>query len=120
MFTCFHYSFPIFDWLCFFFSFDFNHSRSFLYPNWCEAQLRLCDITQSIKRSITDHFCVQVMREVVELYREELVPDYIQMAQCLIFLNDSGAVAGMLDTLLNTVGQNKASVRNKDFIRTVD
>ncbi|XP_063715844.1 26S proteasome non-ATPase regulatory subunit 1-like [Symsagittifera roscoffensis] len=43
-----------------------------------------------------------VMREVVELYREELVPDYIQMAQCLIFLNDSGAVAGMLDTLLNT------------------
>ena len=43
------------------------------------------------------------MREVIELYREEPSPDYIQMAQCLIFLNDYAAVARMLDSLLETV-----------------
>ena len=43
------------------------------------------------------------MREIVELYREESTPDYIQMAQCLIFLNDFGAVAKMLENLLEIV-----------------
>jgi 26S proteasome regulatory subunit N2 len=43
-----------------------------------------------------------VMRAIVDLYREEHNPHFIQMAQCMIFLNDHSAVAKMLETLLDS------------------
>ncbi|KAH8258397.1 hypothetical protein KR038_011033 [Drosophila bunnanda] len=41
----------------------------------------------------------QVLRCLVGLYRDLGVPDYVNMCQCLIFLEDPLAVAEMLDTL---------------------
>ncbi|XP_017131654.1 26S proteasome non-ATPase regulatory subunit 1 [Drosophila elegans] len=41
----------------------------------------------------------QVLRCLVGLYRDLGVPDYVNMCQCLIFLEDPFAVAEMLDTL---------------------
>ncbi|XP_046865190.1 26S proteasome non-ATPase regulatory subunit 1 [Drosophila willistoni] len=41
----------------------------------------------------------QVLRCLVSLYRDLGVPDYVNMCQCLIFLEDPLAVAEMLDTL---------------------
>ncbi|XP_016952711.1 26S proteasome non-ATPase regulatory subunit 1 isoform X1 [Drosophila biarmipes] len=41
----------------------------------------------------------EVLRCLVSLYRDLGVPDYVNMCQCLIFLEDPYAVAEMLDTL---------------------
>ncbi|XP_001981381.3 26S proteasome non-ATPase regulatory subunit 1 [Drosophila erecta] len=41
----------------------------------------------------------EVLRCLVSLYRDLGVPDYVNMCQCLIFLEDPFAVAEMLDTL---------------------
>lgn len=44
----------------------------------------------------------QVLRVLVELYKGLETPDYISMCQCLLFLDDSDAVAATLDSLLKT------------------
>eukprot|EP00096_Caligus_rogercresseyi_P009928 TRINITY_DN3477_c0_g1_i4.p1 TRINITY_DN3477_c0_g1~~TRINITY_DN3477_c0_g1_i4.p1 ORF type:complete len:967 (+),score=385.28 TRINITY_DN3477_c0_g1_i4:94-2994(+) len=40
-----------------------------------------------------------LLRVLIDLYRGLEKPDYVQMCQCLIFLNDPHAVAGVLETL---------------------
>ena len=44
-----------------------------------------------------------ILRCLVDLYRGLKKPDYVQMCQCLIFLNDPTSVAGVLKTLSEKV-----------------
>ena len=44
-------------------------------------------------------FLQQVLRLLVRLYMNLKVPDYINVCQCLIFLDDTQAVADILDKL---------------------
>ncbi len=48
----------------------------------------------------------EVLRCLVKLYRNLLVPDYVNMCQCLIFLEDPLAVAEILDKLTTEGSQN--------------
>lgn len=41
-----------------------------------------------------------VLRSLVELYRNLAIPDYVNMCQCLIFLDDPLPVAEILDKLV--------------------
>ena len=41
-----------------------------------------------------------VLRALIELYRNLTTPDYVNMCQCLIFLDDAGAVAQVLEKLI--------------------
>ncbi|KAK6626505.1 proteasome regulatory particle base subunit [Polyplax serrata] len=42
----------------------------------------------------------EVLRSLVDLYRNLAIPDYVNMCQCLIFLDESQAVAEILDKLV--------------------
>ena len=48
----------------------------------------------------------EVLRSLVDLYRNLAVPDYVNMCQCLIFLDESQAVAEILDKLVKGSEQN--------------
>lgn len=48
----------------------------------------------------------EVLRALVELYKNLAVPDYVNMCQCLIFLDESRAVAEVLDKLSKGSEQN--------------
>lgn len=48
----------------------------------------------------------EVLRGLVELYRNLSVPDYVNMCQCLIFLDESQSVAEVLDKLSKGSEQN--------------
>ena len=41
-----------------------------------------------------------VLRALIELYRNLATPDYVNMCQCLIFLDDASAVAQVLEKLI--------------------
>lgn len=43
----------------------------------------------------------QVLRSLVGLYKNLETPDFVNVCQCLIFLDDPQAVADILDKLLN-------------------
>ena len=47
-----------------------------------------------------------LLRCLIELYKNEEKPDYVQMCQCLIFLDDPLSVASVLETLSQvTIGR---------------
>lgn len=48
----------------------------------------------------------EVLRALVDLYRNLATPDYVNMCQCLIFLDESQAVAEVLDKLVKGSEQN--------------
>ena len=47
------------------------------------------------------HFRNELLKQLINLYRESdaQTPDFVQMVQCLIFLDDTDTVAGILETL---------------------
>jgi len=63
-------------------------------PNMLSYAFRVC-MSFIENRQFRD----QVLRILVRLYRDLDVPDYINMIQCLIFLDDAKSVASILDKL---------------------
>ena len=41
----------------------------------------------------------ELLRQVIQVYRDASMPDYVSMVQCLIILDDPNAVALVLETL---------------------
>eukprot|EP00479_Gromia_sphaerica_P007965 TRINITY_DN2864_c0_g1_i1.p2 TRINITY_DN2864_c0_g1~~TRINITY_DN2864_c0_g1_i1.p2 ORF type:complete len:185 (-),score=40.38 TRINITY_DN2864_c0_g1_i1:1052-1606(-) len=63
----------------------------------------------SLCQNIVQHrgFRMQVLRELVEIYNSQETRDYINVCQCLYFLDDSEAIAETLDDLIS-VGEEEA------------
>ncbi|XP_017494908.1 PREDICTED: 26S proteasome non-ATPase regulatory subunit 1-like, partial [Rhagoletis zephyria] len=72
--------------------------QAILHSNDLQAMLAYAfKITMSLIDNL--HFRDQVLKILVNLYRNLQVPDYINMVQCLIFLDDDKAIAELLDKL---------------------
>ncbi|XP_008485917.1 26S proteasome non-ATPase regulatory subunit 1, partial [Diaphorina citri] len=74
-----------------------------------EAAIKQCDDTSSILHyaftlamsSIQSRsFRAQILRTLVRLYHSLSVPDYVNMAQCWIYLDDPRSVANLLGKLV--------------------
>lgn len=57
------------------------------------------------------HVWMQVLRTLVKLYTHSGSPDYINICQCLMFLDDPAGVAAILDKLVkgDTVSKHLSS-----------
>eukprot|EP00466_Bigelowiella_natans_P005314 jgi/Bigna1/92583/estExt_fgenesh1_pm.C_360002 len=65
-------------------------------PRMLSYCLKLCKTTVNNRR-----YRNLLLRSMVKLYQGLANPDYLNMCQCLLFLNDHDSVADALDTLIN-------------------
>lgn len=75
--------------------------RSILESGDVKAMLRYCfDISQSTAAIASREFRTELLAVLVQLYEQLPNPDYINVAQCLLFLNQPQAVAETLEKLV--------------------
>jgi len=75
--------------------------KAILQSGQIKEMLAYC-YEQAQKTVVSRTFREEVLRKLVQIYSGLDVPDYINMCQCLLFLDDSNAVAQTLDNLLKT------------------
>jgi 26S proteasome regulatory subunit N2 len=62
------------------------------------------DFRQTVRNFWNPSNLDQVLKLLVKLYLQSATPDYLRICECLVFLDDSKAVADILDTLLRADG----------------
>ena len=55
---------------------------------------------KSINAYLFSYFYLQVLKLLVKIYQSLETPDYLSISQCLMFLDDPGTVASILEILL--------------------
>lgn len=73
-------------------------------------QTTMLDYAYKIIMSLVEnrHYRNELLLILVKLYKSFAIPDYVNITQCLIFLDDAQSVAGILDNLIKS--------KNDDFL----